>query len=61
MSARRPRLLYQALTYAGLAVTVAVVLYPVLLVCKASLTPGTEVAGPYEAKMAADEFAGCAA
>lgn len=28
---------------------------------KATLTPGTEVAGPYEAKMAADEFAGCAA
>ncbi|MHB0950819.1 MAG: glycine cleavage system protein H [Allorhizobium sp.] len=25
------------------------------------LTPGTAVAGPYEAKMAADEFAGCAA
>jgi len=24
------------------------------------LTPGTEVAGPYEAKMQADEFAGCA-
>lgn len=28
---------------------------------KARLTPGTEVAGPYEAKMAADEFAGCEA
>jgi glycine cleavage system H protein len=28
---------------------------------KAMLTPGTEIAGPYEAKMAADEFAGCAA
>ena len=28
---------------------------------KAMLTPGTEVAGPYEAKMDADEFAGCAA
>ncbi|WP_193177456.1 glycine cleavage system protein H [Oricola nitratireducens] len=28
---------------------------------KGMLTPGTEVAGPYEAKMAADEFAGCAA
>jgi glycine cleavage system H protein len=28
---------------------------------KATLTPGTEVAGPYEAKMAADEFAGCEA
>jgi glycine cleavage system H protein len=28
---------------------------------KSVLTPGTEVAGPYEAKMAADEFAGCAA
>ena len=26
-----------------------------------SLTPGAEVAGPYEAKMAADEFEGCAA
>ncbi|MBI1418930.1 MAG: glycine cleavage system protein H [Limimaricola sp.] len=25
------------------------------------LTPGTAVAGPYEAKMAADDFAGCAA
>jgi len=25
------------------------------------LTPGSEVAGPYEAKMAADEFEGCAA
>ncbi|MCB1428662.1 MAG: glycine cleavage system protein H [Nitratireductor sp.] len=25
-----------------------------------ALTPGTAVAGPYEAKMAADEFAGCA-
>jgi glycine cleavage system H protein len=25
------------------------------------LTPGAEVAGPYEAKMAADEFEGCAA
>lgn len=25
------------------------------------LTPGSAVAGPYEAKMAADEFAGCAA
>jgi len=24
------------------------------------LTPGSEVAGPYEAKMAADDFAGCA-
>ena len=26
---------------------------------KPSLTPGAEVAGPYEAKMAADGFAGC--
>ncbi len=26
---------------------------------KAGLTPGTEVAGPYEAKMEADGFAGC--
>lgn len=28
---------------------------------KPSLTPGTAVAEPYEAKMAADEFVGCAA
>ena len=28
---------------------------------KAKLVPGTSVAGPYEAKMAADEFQGCAA
>ncbi len=28
---------------------------------KATLTPGTAVAGPYEAKMTADGFAGCAA
>ncbi len=28
---------------------------------KARLTPGSQVAGPYEAKMAADGFAGCAA
>jgi len=28
---------------------------------KAMLTPGTAVAAPYEAKMAADAFAGCAA
>ncbi len=28
---------------------------------KATLTPGTAVAGPYEAKMEADKFAGCAA
>ncbi|MDE3121222.1 MAG: glycine cleavage system protein H, partial [Paracoccaceae bacterium] len=27
----------------------------------AALTSGAEVAGPYEAKMAADNFAGCAA
>ena len=27
---------------------------------KASLVPGTQVAGPYEAKMNADGFAGCA-
>jgi len=27
---------------------------------KPSLVPGTQVAGPYEAKMAADGFAGCA-
>ncbi len=27
---------------------------------KPRLTPGTEVAAPYEAKMAADEFVGCA-
>jgi len=27
---------------------------------KATLTPGSQVAGPYEAKMAADGFAGCA-
>ncbi len=26
---------------------------------KAGLLPGTEIAGPYEAKMAADDFAGC--
>ena len=26
---------------------------------KPTLTPGTEVSGPYEAKMAADGFAGC--
>lgn len=26
---------------------------------KATLTPGSQVAGPYEAKMAADGFAGC--
>ena len=26
---------------------------------KATLTPGAEVAGPYEAKMTADNFAGC--
>jgi glycine cleavage system H protein len=28
---------------------------------KATLLPGSQVAGPYEAKMAADAFAGCAA
>jgi glycine cleavage system H protein len=28
---------------------------------KAMLVPGASVAGPYEAKMAADNFAGCAA
>jgi len=28
---------------------------------KAMLTPGSQVAGPYEAKMNADQFAGCAA
>ncbi|MGE5147938.1 MAG: glycine cleavage system protein H, partial [Candidatus Eiseniibacteriota bacterium] len=28
---------------------------------KGRLTPGSAVAGPYEAKMAADAFAGCAA
>ncbi len=28
---------------------------------KSLLTPGNEVAGPYEAKMAADDFAGCGA
>ena len=28
---------------------------------KAGLTPGADVAGPYEAKMAADDFAGCEA
>ena len=28
---------------------------------KPTLTPGTQVAAPYEAKMAADGFAGCAA
>ena len=28
---------------------------------RATLTPGTAVAGPYEAKMDADKFAGCAA
>ncbi|HEY8594954.1 MAG TPA: glycine cleavage system protein H [Devosiaceae bacterium] len=28
---------------------------------RASLTPGSAVAAPYEAKMAADEFVGCAA
>ncbi len=28
---------------------------------KALLTPGPQVAGPYEAKMDADQFAGCAA
>jgi glycine cleavage system H protein len=28
---------------------------------KAALTPGTAVAGPYEAKMVADSFGGCAA
>jgi glycine cleavage system H protein len=27
---------------------------------KANLVPGTAVAGPFDAKMAADEFAGCA-
>ena len=27
---------------------------------KATLTPAADVAGPYEAKMAADDFAGCA-
>jgi glycine cleavage system H protein len=27
---------------------------------RATLTPGTAVAGPYEAKMTADNFAGCA-
>jgi glycine cleavage system H protein len=26
---------------------------------KATLTPGSDVAGPYEAKMAADGFEGC--
>jgi glycine cleavage system H protein len=26
---------------------------------KAKLTPGSAVAGPYEAKMTADNFAGC--
>ena len=28
---------------------------------KSALLPGTEIAGPYEAKMAADDFAGCEA
>jgi arabinogalactan oligomer / maltooligosaccharide transport system permease protein len=40
----RPRALTVIATYAGLVVMVAVVLYPVLLVCRTAFEPGTQTA-----------------
>ena len=44
MNPRRPALVWTALTYAGLVVVAAAVLYPVLLVCKKAFEPGTQFA-----------------
>lgn len=42
MTSRRPHLAWVIATHAALIVAVAIVLYPVLLVCKAAFAPGTQ-------------------
>ena len=44
MTGRRPRLVWVILTYLALILLVAVVLYPVLLVCKKAFEPGRQFA-----------------
>lgn len=44
MSSRRPHVVWMALTYVGLILAVAIVLYPLMLVCKKAIEPGTQFA-----------------
>ncbi|HEU0037415.1 MAG TPA: sugar ABC transporter permease [Kofleriaceae bacterium] len=44
MMSRRPKLLYVILTYLALILLVAIVLYPVMLVCKKAFEPGRQFA-----------------
>jgi arabinogalactan oligomer / maltooligosaccharide transport system permease protein len=41
---RRPHVLWMALAYAGIVIAAAVVLYPVMLVCKKAFEPGPQFA-----------------
>ncbi len=59
MMSRRPALLWTILTYVGLVVVCATVLYPVLLVCKKAFEPGTQFAlsaSPIPTKLTTDHF-----
>jgi len=59
MRSQRPRLVFTILTYAALIVLVAVVLYPVLLVCKKAFEPGRQFAlsaSPIPTEVTLDHF-----
>jgi len=59
MRSQRPRLVLQILTYAALTVLVAIVLYPVLLVCKKAFEPGRQFAlsaSPIPTEITLDHF-----
>ncbi|MBA3456257.1 MAG: sugar ABC transporter permease [Deltaproteobacteria bacterium] len=59
MRSQRPRLILTILTYAALIVLVAVVLYPVLLVCKKAFEPGRQFAisaSPIPTDLTLDHF-----
>lgn len=59
MSDRRPHLLWTVLAYAALVVVCAVVLYPVLIVCKKAFEPGRHFAlspSPVPGELTLDHF-----
>ena len=59
MTTRRPRLPLLVLAHVGLVVLVAIVLYPVMLVCKKAFEPGTQFAlsaSPIPEHLTADHF-----
>jgi arabinogalactan oligomer / maltooligosaccharide transport system permease protein len=56
---RRPHFAWMVLTYVGLVLAVAVVLYPLMLVCKKAIEPGSQFAlsaSPIPSEVTGDHF-----